>query len=163
MCYVVLVSAGRNVLDSVPPTRRPPTHGRLSASIPLALPARHNLFAHLNPYPAFIPLLSFSLSPSSASQELLQPNRHTDTHSASHDAPITQLMQHIKCLCCVSAGLLSNRASRLCYSGHIPGRATRKLGGHSGNQAEQLETTEERFRNISQLQNWCLCVSFVFL
>lgn len=26
---VVLVSAGRNVLDSVPPTHRPPTHGRL--------------------------------------------------------------------------------------------------------------------------------------
>lgn len=29
MCCVVLVSAGRNVLDSVPPTHRPPTHGRL--------------------------------------------------------------------------------------------------------------------------------------
>lgn len=29
MCGVVWVSAGRNVLDSVPPTRSPPTHGRL--------------------------------------------------------------------------------------------------------------------------------------
>lgn len=62
MCYVVMVSAGRNVLESVPPTRRPPTHGRLSASIPLALPARHNLLsAYLNPHPAFMPLF-FSVS-----------------------------------------------------------------------------------------------------
>lgn len=62
MCYVVMVSAGRNVLESVPPTRRPPTHGCLSASIPLALPARHNLLsAFLNPYRAFM-LVFFSVS-----------------------------------------------------------------------------------------------------
>ena len=63
MRCVVLVSAGRNVLDSVPPTHTALPLTVVSASIPLALPARHNLFAHLNPYPAFIPFsLSLSLS-----------------------------------------------------------------------------------------------------
>lgn len=91
MCCVALVSAGRNVLDSVPPTHRPPTHG-VSASIPLALPAHHNLFAHLNPYPAFIPLLTLSIigfsGASSSRKNKTRTRMHTchstHTHKASN-------------------------------------------------------------------------------
>ena len=85
MRCVVLVSAGRNVLDSVPPTHTTLPLTVVSASIPLALPARHNLFAHLNPYPAFIP---FSLS-SPSFQESVPPatkraHQHTHTHTHTH-------------------------------------------------------------------------------
>ena len=93
MRCVVLVSAGRNVLDSVPPTHTALPLTVVSASIPLALPARHNLFAHLNPYPAFIPFsLSLSLSLplslssvfsgvcSSCNQAGTPTHTHTQTH-----------------------------------------------------------------------------------
>ena len=100
MCCVVLVSAGRNVLDSVPPTHRPPTHG-VSASIPLALPAHHNLFAHLNPYPAFIPLLSLSLSlsPSLAFQERLPLAKTKPAHDCTLLTAHTPIRQAIKTVC----------------------------------------------------------------
>lgn len=116
----------------------------VSASIPLALPARHNLFAHLNPYPAFIPLLSFSIigfSGVCSSCSQTGTLTHTLTHSASHNTctHIYNAINKNDCVACskfshtqvsVSEGekvveLLSNHVSRLCYSGHsgrhVPG------------------------------------------
>lgn len=76
MCYVVLVSAGRNVLDSVPPTHCPPTHGRLciytsgSSRSPQSLCSFKSLSC-IYPSALFLHRLLFR------SAFLLQPNLHT--------------------------------------------------------------------------------------
>lgn len=76
MCYVVLVSAGRNVLDSVPPTHCPPTHGRLciytsgSSRSPQSLCSFKSLSC-IYPSALFLHRWLFR------SAFLLQPNLHT--------------------------------------------------------------------------------------
>lgn len=76
MCYVVLVSAGRNVLDSVPPTHCPPTHGRLciytsgSSRSPQSLCSFKSLSC-IYPSALFLHRWLFR------SAFLLQPNSHT--------------------------------------------------------------------------------------
>lgn len=86
---VVLVSAGRNVLDSVPPTHRPPTHGRLciytsgSSRSPQSLCSFKSLPSIYPSAPVLYHWLFRRVF-------LLQPNRHTKTHAhtlaAFHDA-----------------------------------------------------------------------------
>lgn len=86
MCYVVLVSAGRNVLDSVPPTHCPPTHGRLciytsgSSRSPQSLCSFKSLSC-IYPSALFLHRWLFR------SAFLLQPNLHTH-HAINKDVCI---------------------------------------------------------------------------
>lgn len=84
MCCVVLVSAGRNVLDSVPPTHRPPTHGRLCiyTSGSSRSPQSFRSFKSLPCIYSSALVLFFSII------WLPQHNRHTETHTeASRNGP----------------------------------------------------------------------------
>lgn len=103
MCCAVLVSAGRNVLDSVPPTHRPPTHGRLciytsgSSRSPQSLCSFKSLPCI---YPSAL-FLSFSNTGFSGafffSLPFLQPNRQTLTHTQLYSQRArTHIMQLIK-------------------------------------------------------------------
>lgn len=79
MFYVVLVSAGRNVLDSVPPTHRPPTHGRLciytsgSSRSPQSLCSFKSLPCI---YPSAL-VLPFSITGFSGAPATKQAHKHT--------------------------------------------------------------------------------------
>lgn len=128
----------------------------VSASIPLALPAHHNLFAHLNPYPAFIPLLSFFLSFSiiGFSGECSSRNQTQLTHTLAFSQCAPRNGQRRG-----SARLqtLSNVTSLILHcSGHSANAfqfqlSTRKPGDRSGKRAEHLKTTRRDVLSESSL------------
>ena len=83
LCDVVLVSAGRNVLDSMPPTQCPPTRGRLciytsgSSRSPQSL-CSFKFLPCIHPSALFLSIIGFS------GVFLLQPNKHANTHTHAH-------------------------------------------------------------------------------
>lgn len=128
MCYVLLVSAGRNVLDSMPPTQCPPTRGRLciytsgSSRSPQSLCSFKSLPC-IHPSTLFLSIIGFS-------GVLLQPNKHTNTHAhtrTSSHSPRTAFDENICVLSdictCTGPYVSSNPMSIICVTVDV--RATR--------------------------------------